>query len=444
MANRLSPYGPVMAEPAAPLVPASGLGAALATLPLPWMVFRKEGFSSFDGAAGELYGGIYVALHPEKGVALIDLAPGQPHLALPRLRSFFRQTGLVGFSDEQPPIIAMTLMRGETHMLGRRLNDAFTAAPGCRLTDASWTEAAAAALVARFPNLRRIQSIESAASSPARAADEAAATRFYADIAAAPREARSHRRPRSSGRLRQSGKGRLLALSVAGVAVAAAAAFTLLPRHTNVPLPDSPAASDKSAAIAQPAPLSEPTLTTGAISPLTEPSPVPSAPTATASTPPEATPSVRAAAPPPPPPIAKRKIAKHSAKAAGEEPKTVYVPPQTTPLATTPEATKPPKLRVPAIAARSGRERRPAAEAAPPAIAPEDTVTIDGLTYIKGREPHMLDAQPLPPDAATDQVSAPGDAATPQPAVAPAAAIPSAEPPATSASPPQNPAPFDQ
>ncbi|MGH7033168.1 MAG: hypothetical protein ACREFL_05515, partial [Stellaceae bacterium] len=108
MLDKPAPYGPVALRAATPFVPAAGLGAALAALPKPWIVFRKGGFSSFE-QPGEIYGGIYIALHPQKGVVLADMVPAQPELATSRLRALLRQTGLPAFAEDEPPIAALAL-----------------------------------------------------------------------------------------------------------------------------------------------------------------------------------------------------------------------------------------------------------------------------------------------------------------------------------------------
>ena len=87
------------------ITPTTGLGAALAMLPPPWTVFRQGGLSPFDFTGGEIYGGLYIALHPERGVALVDLAPAQPARALPRLRTLLREAGLAEFSNQPAPVI---------------------------------------------------------------------------------------------------------------------------------------------------------------------------------------------------------------------------------------------------------------------------------------------------------------------------------------------------
>ncbi len=573
MSERSAPDRPVTQPATAPSVPA-GLGAALATLPPPWTVFRQGGFSLFDGAAGEIYGGLYLALHPEKGVALVDLAPAQPGSAVPRLRTLLRQTGLAAFTADEPPIIALALTRGEMHTVAWRLAEAFSAATPCRIKNSAWTEIAAGALVARFPHLTQVQRIEGAAVPTEPASGSAAETAFSASALGASElseRAASEARPSpvimpatvvplpmrdaapreqalphvdmldpAPEETAQPGRKGRVALGLIAVAAAAAIAIVFLPDHAGIPFFNTPSAPAPgiSAEIAPPSEATSPVPPTAAITPLTQEIPAASAPAATAQPhanfvlPPgvarlddannltavpssptplaaNAPPAAESAAAPatakpaapastqtastqpaatrpdstqtanttPPPPakpapssaevastnaaipaprITKRATAKAAAKAgnaetkaASTEPTTVFVPPR----ANEPLTEKP---QTPAVATRTERLRRRTTEPAPPAIDPEDTVTIDGLTYVKGREPRALGTVAMPPDAAGDQDETASDGAPPADAPAPAAAPPTAiapvaAPPVSavlSATPnvttPQGPAPFEQ
>lgn len=151
----------------APFVPVAGLGTHLAALPAPWTVFRQSKFSLFDGGHGEIYGGIYVVLHPEKGIALVDLAPAEPATALPRLRALLRETSFAPFSLDEPPLIAVALTGGDFGAVAERLSEVFSATAPCLIEDRGWSEIAISALASRYSELVRVQRAESAASAPA-------------------------------------------------------------------------------------------------------------------------------------------------------------------------------------------------------------------------------------------------------------------------------------
>ena len=155
------------------ITPTTGLGAALAMLPPPWTVFRQGGLSPFDFTGGEIYGGLYIALHPERGVALVDLAPAQPARALPRLRTLLRAAGLAAFSIDPPPVIALVLTRDELRSAALRLGKAFEAAP--LIKNRTWAKVAVAALIARFPDLMQVQRGGDASTAPETEAEAEAA-----------------------------------------------------------------------------------------------------------------------------------------------------------------------------------------------------------------------------------------------------------------------------
>ncbi|HUN46017.1 MAG TPA: hypothetical protein VMU85_05835, partial [Stellaceae bacterium] len=144
------------APAAAAVAPTAGLGGALAALPPPWVVFRQSGFSAFDNASSQIYGGLYVALHPQMGIALVDLAPAQPEKAIPRLRSLLQAAGKPEFAADAPAIVACALARDDVAAVGTRLAEIFAATPGEPI-GADWTDAAAAALTARLPELKRVR-----------------------------------------------------------------------------------------------------------------------------------------------------------------------------------------------------------------------------------------------------------------------------------------------
>ena len=151
--------------------PTDGIGAALATLDPPWIILRQGGFSPwiilrqggfslFDGERGEIYGGIYIALHPAKGVALVDLAPADPETALPQLRKLLHAARREEDPMAQVPLVAVSLTREDLAAAEDRLSEAFARATPCAIEDGSWIEIASKALASRFPELMHVQRAE--------------------------------------------------------------------------------------------------------------------------------------------------------------------------------------------------------------------------------------------------------------------------------------------
>jgi hypothetical protein len=113
------------------------LAAALAGLPAPWRVLRNRRASAADGPPWVKY----IALHPEKGIALLDLLPANPHAAVAPLDEFLARTGFVAFSDGDPPIVALAVGERDIAAVGDHLADTFADAPRCGIKNANWTDA---------------------------------------------------------------------------------------------------------------------------------------------------------------------------------------------------------------------------------------------------------------------------------------------------------------
>lgn len=414
MLDKPASRGPVALHAVTPFVPAAGLGAALAALPKPWMVFRKGGFSSFE-QPGEIYGGIYIALHPLKGVVLADMVPAQPELATPRLRALLRQTGLPAFAEDEPPIAALALTRADLPNLAARLDEAFPTP--CGIADPSWTEAAFKALAMRFPYLRPVQRVDGGALSlesvaevaprPSTAAGPVPIASWVASNAVSERmlvrPPRNYSRRAEAPRVNHAGR---LALSGAAIAALALAGVALLPRDAGELVGGGTVEAPQSTAqiIPPPAPSPLPEPETAAISPMTD-----SALPAVAQTMPdtrELDAAVPAEKPAVPSKAAPARATKHKetarpTKTAEREPATVSI--QSDAKAGADAAEQKPKktAKAAALAARPERTRR--VELGPPAL--DNTVTVDGLTYIKGREPRSLDSLSSSRDSTTVPVT---------------------------------------
>lgn len=485
----------VAGAPAMPatFTPATGLGAALAALPPPWAVFRRGGISPFDSTGKEIYGGLYIAFHPERGIALIDVAPARPDRAVPRLVGLLRQAGLQEFSDAQPPIISLVIGRGELRQAALRLGKAFETAPIIR--NHGWTKTAITALLAQFPDLQQVQRAgeapegKTAAEADAEAAAAAGPPPAESATASAPaaadyeipqmptppaaraeparppvpppQPAAGPERPTLAGadprldsvdhRIRSFDpepgfweewlpSRRYLPGVAIGVAVIAAVIILLL-RSGTPPAPgtNAPTASNGAVETAPSAPAPAPPpeqAATTAPATTAAPVPPPVPPPAATVAAPSSAPAGQAAAPSAPggsgtsatpalPPQAPPQQTATVTPPASPPPAQAVTPP-TPPLVKVPatkEAARPAepaakkaaKPKASDTATREDRARRPAEQPAAPAAPAEDTVTIDGMTYVKGREPHMLGETAAPaPDAGATVTPAPAPTPPPQ------------------------------
>jgi hypothetical protein len=89
----------------------------------------------------------YIALHPEKGIALIDLLPAQPETAVAPLEEFLARTGFGAFSRGDPPIVAVALAADDIATVGEQIDEAFGQAPSCGIKNTNWPAAIAELLM---------------------------------------------------------------------------------------------------------------------------------------------------------------------------------------------------------------------------------------------------------------------------------------------------------
>lgn len=113
------------------------LQAALADLPPPWRVLRNRRPGSEQGPPWVKF----LAFHPEKGIALIDMPPADPEAAIDPLDAFLARTGLDAFTRGDPPIIALAVGGDESEELAKRLDAAFAAQAPCGIHNTDWTDA---------------------------------------------------------------------------------------------------------------------------------------------------------------------------------------------------------------------------------------------------------------------------------------------------------------
>ncbi len=118
------------------------LRRALSGLPAPWIVIGSRRASD-DGPPWVRF----LALHPEKGIALLDVAPARPDLAIAPLEEFLARTGLSAFADGDPPIVAVALDLSDLSAIDNRLAEAFADQATCKIENADWPEALAELLM---------------------------------------------------------------------------------------------------------------------------------------------------------------------------------------------------------------------------------------------------------------------------------------------------------
>lgn len=128
---------PDAAPPASPT--AARLEALLASLPDEWILIPDR---RIGGEGGPRVG--FVLLHPEIGIALVDLAPATPEAAAGPLVSLL---GELGLDADALPVVAVAIAPDRIEAVGERLAAAFDAAPLCRIDDRRWPERAVGLLL---------------------------------------------------------------------------------------------------------------------------------------------------------------------------------------------------------------------------------------------------------------------------------------------------------
>lgn len=141
------------------------LESMLARLDKPWTVLREKE----TGGSGRALGVAFVGLHPERGIALIDVEPARPSHAVAGLRVALLRAQNVGFTVREPRIVPVVLSRGEIPNFAARIEAAFAEMPRCAIQNRDWPDLAVASLVAEHPQLvlleRRSKAAPSAPSS---------------------------------------------------------------------------------------------------------------------------------------------------------------------------------------------------------------------------------------------------------------------------------------
>jgi len=109
---------------------ASRLEATLARLPAQWTILVERRIGGEDGPYVR-----FVLLHPNIGVALVDLAPVDLTAARNALCAVLTQAGM-----SQLPIVRVTIAESEIDSVGHRLASAFAAAPPLAVADIHWRD----------------------------------------------------------------------------------------------------------------------------------------------------------------------------------------------------------------------------------------------------------------------------------------------------------------
>ena len=118
---------PPPADPAA-----ARLETTLASLPDEWTLLPGRRIGGADGP-----GVGFLLVHPEIGIALVDLAPARPSAAVAKLREMLAAEHLIADSD-MLPIVAVTVDPDEIEAIGELLAETFDAAPPCDIADGAW------------------------------------------------------------------------------------------------------------------------------------------------------------------------------------------------------------------------------------------------------------------------------------------------------------------
>ncbi|MDE2228450.1 MAG: hypothetical protein KGL11_05340 [Alphaproteobacteria bacterium] len=137
---------------------AARLKEALAELCEPWVILANRRRSGADGPPWVRY----IALHPGKGIALVDVDPTEPAVA--PLDEFLWHTGFAALQAGALPIVALTIPAAEIGIVAERLDAAFSGSP-CRITNPNWCEAVVDLLLST-PELMLIELRREAAVAP--------------------------------------------------------------------------------------------------------------------------------------------------------------------------------------------------------------------------------------------------------------------------------------
>lgn len=120
-----------------PADPAWGeLDGMLAGLPDDWTVLRERRVGGLHGAYAD-----FVLVHPQIGVAVVDLVPGDPQPAVDALRRHLGRERFSEFYQGFLPVVGLSIADAEIASVGDRLAEAFERLPELDIADGEWAEA---------------------------------------------------------------------------------------------------------------------------------------------------------------------------------------------------------------------------------------------------------------------------------------------------------------
>ncbi len=117
------------------------LREALAALPAPWVVLANRRASGADGPPWVRF----LALHPDKGIALVDT--DSPEAAVAPLEDFLARTGFPALRAGALPIVPVAIGDGEIGVVGDLLAAALAPVQG-KIGNPNWCEAVVELLLA--------------------------------------------------------------------------------------------------------------------------------------------------------------------------------------------------------------------------------------------------------------------------------------------------------
>src|SRR5579872_1750983 len=133
--------GPQRVAPLAERRLAAQLREALATLPAPWIVLANRRASGADGPPWVRF----VALHPAKGIALVDTAAAEAALA--PLEDFLARTGFPALQPGALPIVPVAIGPNEIGTIADIMENSFAAGQPA-IGNPNWCDAVVELLLA--------------------------------------------------------------------------------------------------------------------------------------------------------------------------------------------------------------------------------------------------------------------------------------------------------
>jgi hypothetical protein len=135
---------PSLDRPADDAGPKTAIEAAVLGLDPEWMALADL----LIGDGDDEVVADYVLMHPRRGIALIDVAPGQGGNPAAGFRNFLDHENFSRFFPGFLPIVALVISPQDAAMLGERLDDALEPLPPLDIVEPDWAEMVNTLLVA--------------------------------------------------------------------------------------------------------------------------------------------------------------------------------------------------------------------------------------------------------------------------------------------------------